>query len=91
MINQLNGQNDLCSEYINPKLDTFVCLFVMKHSSIYSICYKFKIRNVPKLVAAAYWNIKSKHYTMDCSKELTETQLDDKCQFLADIEGICRL
>ena len=28
---------------------------------------------------------------MDCSKELTETQLDDKCQFLADIEGICRL
>ena len=65
----------------------FVCLFVMKHSSIYSICYKFKIRNVPKLVSAAYWNIKSKH----CSKELTETQLDDKCQFLADIEGICRL
>ena len=27
MINQLNGQNDLCSEYIYPKLDT-LCAFL---------------------------------------------------------------
>ena len=66
MINQLNGQNDLCLEYIYPKLDT-LCAFLswnIRLSTQFIINFKYVMFQSYRVFAG---NLQKRNWKIDTS------------------------